>query len=105
MTVIQAVYADGVLTPREPLNLPEGSVLDVVLPKPDDDRRQSPEEWLTAMMNRTPQEIQAARDRIDAKSTPARKPPEGKTWADMVVGKWPGDETDEEIREFLERLS
>ena len=36
MTVIQAVYADGVLTPREPLNLPEGSVLDVVVPKPVD---------------------------------------------------------------------
>lgn len=35
-------------------------------------------------MNRTPEQIQAARDRINAKSTPARKPPEGKTWAEIV---------------------
>ena len=105
MTVIQAVYADGVLTPREPLNLPEGSVLDVVVPKPVDADYQSPEQWLDAMMNRTEAEVRADREQVFAASQPARKPPEGKTWADMVVGKWPGDETDEEIREFLEKLS
>jgi len=44
MTVIQAVYADGVLTPREPLNLPESRVLDVVVPKSVDADYQSPEQ-------------------------------------------------------------
>ena len=31
--------------------------------------------------------------------------PEGKTLEDVVVGMWPGDETDEEIFAALERLS
>ena len=56
-------------------------------------------------LNRTPEEIQAARDRIWANSRPPRPLPEGKTLDDVVQGTWPGDETDEEIREMLERLS
>ena len=36
---------------------------------------------------------------------PRRLPPPGKTAWDMVVGQWPGDETDEEIRQALEELS
>ena len=102
MTVIQAVYADGVLTPREPLNLPEGSVLDVVLPKPQMTALERELDWL---MHRTSEDIQAACDRIDATSTPPRPLPPGKTLADMVQGTWPGEETDEEIRDILEKLS
>jgi hypothetical protein len=38
--------------------------------------------------------------------TPDPQPiPEGKTLFDVVEGTWPGDETDDEIREALEKLS
>lgn len=57
------------------------------------------------MRNRTSEEIQAARERIWAKSPPPRPLPEGKTLEDVVQGTWPGNETDEEILEMLERLS
>ena len=59
-------------------------------------------EWLT---NRTPEEIEEARRRLNAASRPPRPLPEGKTLSDMVCGTWPGDETDEEIAEALQRLS
>lgn len=36
---------------------------------------------------------------------PRRLPPPGKTAMQMVVGQWPGDETDEEIFRALEELS
>ncbi len=36
---------------------------------------------------------------------PRRLPPPGKTAMQMVVGQWPGDETDEEIFQALEELS
>jgi len=59
-------------------------------------------EWLA---NRTPEEIEEARRELKAASRPSRPLPEGKTLSDMVCGKWPGDETDEEIAAALERLS
>ena len=59
-------------------------------------------DWLA---NRTPEEIEATRRRLDAASRPPRPLPEGKTLSDMVCGTWPGDETDEEIAGALERLS
>jgi uncharacterized protein (DUF433 family) len=31
--------------------------------------------------------------------------PEGQNWLSLVVGKWPGNETDEEIDAALERIS
>lgn len=55
--------------------------------------------------NRTPEEVTAARDEYLALVRPGKPIPEGKTFADMVVGQWPGDETDEEILDALERLS
>lgn len=36
---------------------------------------------------------------------PRKLPPPGKTAMEMVMGKWPGDETDEEINKALEELS
>ena len=36
---------------------------------------------------------------------PRRLPPPGKTAMEMIVGQWPGDETDEEIQKALEDLS
>jgi hypothetical protein len=66
------------------------------------DRLQQEIAWLT---NRTPEEIEETRRRLIALSPPPTPIPEGKTLSDMVEGKWPGDETDEQIREALERLS
>ena len=56
---------------------------------------------LEKMRNRTPEDIAAARALIQ----PGRPLPPGKTLEDMVWGKWPGDETDEEINAALEELS
>ena len=36
---------------------------------------------------------------------PLREPPPGKTPMEMIYGRWPGDETDEEIERRLEDLS
>jgi hypothetical protein len=55
--------------------------------------------------NRTEEEILATRARILAASPPPRSLPPGKTLEDVVVGMWPGDETDEEIYQMLEDLS
>ena len=35
---------------------------------------------------------------------PRRLPPPGKTVWDMIVGQWPGDETDEELQAALKAL-
>lgn len=36
---------------------------------------------------------------------PRLQPPPGKTAMDMIIGQWPGDETDEEVNRALEELS
>jgi uncharacterized protein (DUF433 family) len=36
---------------------------------------------------------------------PRHQPPTGQNWLSLVAGKWPGDETDEEISAALERMS
>ena len=55
--------------------------------------------------NRSPEEVAALQQKVLALSRPGKPLPPGKTFADMVVGQWPGDETDEEIFVALERLS
>lgn len=35
---------------------------------------------------------------------PRLAPAPGKTWADYVIGQWPGDETDEQIAAALEAI-
>lgn len=35
---------------------------------------------------------------------PRRQPPPGKTVMDMLVGQWPGDETDEELQAALKAM-
>lgn len=57
------------------------------------------------LTSRTPEQVMADRQRLLASSPPARPLPEGKTLFDVVEGTWPGDETDEEIRDMLEKLS
>ena len=59
-------------------------------------------EWLT---HRGTEEVQAARERILGASPVPREVPPGKSVLDVVEGKWPGSETDAEIRDALDRIS
>jgi len=100
MPTIQAIYQNGVFKPKEPVSLPEGFEVSVETGEP------SPLDLAARRLTgRAPEQIAADRDRILALSSPPRPLPPGKTLADVVVGQWPGDETDEQIRDALERLS
>ena len=57
------------------------------------------------MTHRTPEQIAQAQVRAMEMYKPRRAVPPGKTLADMVSGKWPGDETDEQINAALKELS
>ena len=57
------------------------------------------------MTERTPKQIAEARARVFAASPEPRPLPDGKTLEETVVGKWPGDEKDEEIQAALHELS
>jgi hypothetical protein len=59
-------------------------------------------DWLT---RRRPEEVRAASDRILGAAPPPRDIPAGKNLVDVVEGKWPGTETDAEIRAALDRMS
>jgi hypothetical protein len=82
--------APAVATPAEPA-LP---------PKPDPIA-----EAMARIANRTPEEVLAAREAIFAASRLPRPLPPGKTLEDVVCGQWPGDETDEEIRVLIRKIS
>ncbi len=60
---------------------------------------------IAKMTNRPPEAIAEAQTRAIAACKPRNEIPPGKTLFDMVAGKWPGDETDDQIKEALERLS
>lgn len=60
---------------------------------------------ITRLTSRTPEEIASIRQRILAANPLPRELPEGQTILDTIMGKWPGEETDEQIREALEKLS
>lgn len=107
MPTIHAVYEGGVFKPTEPVALPENTTVEFeprVVPPPvsSNPAIQAFVDWLR---NRTPEEIEKAREEGRKASRPPAPLPPGKTLSDMVEGKWPGDETDEQIREALERLS
>jgi predicted DNA-binding antitoxin AbrB/MazE fold protein len=104
LSKIHAVYRDGVFKPKEQVHLSEGSEVTVELisfPAGTQplDREVS---WL---VSRTSEDIQRSRQEIQNKSRPPVPLPEGRTLADVVEGQWPGDETDDQIRVALERLS
>ncbi|MBP3957701.1 hypothetical protein J8F10_20820 [Gemmata sp. G18] len=63
------------------------------------------EQELAWLANRSEADKEEARRRLSAIIPPPTPIPEGKTLSDMVEGKWPGDETNEQIRAALERLS
>ena len=44
-------------------------------------------------------------DSLLSRLQPRHLPPAGQNWLSLVMGKWPGDETDEEIIAALERIS
>ncbi len=103
MSTIQAVYENGVFKPKVPVSLPDGCEVTVEVPTPAEESALEREiRWLTS---RTPEEIMKTRDELERISRPPTPLPPGKTLSDMVEGKWPGDETDEQIREALEKLS
>ncbi len=60
---------------------------------------------VTKLLNRTPDEIEQARERLLQASRPPRPLPAGQTLFDAVCGSWPGDETDEQVFEALRKLS
>lgn len=57
------------------------------------------------MTHRTPEQIAEAQTRAMERYKPRHAVPPGKTLADMVSGKWLGNETDEQIIAALEDLS
>lgn len=78
------------------------------VPVPQEDEDTDPDALARAiakMTSRTPEEIAAAQQRAIQASRPPRPLPEGKTLLDVIGGRWPGDETDEEVFEALRRLS
>ena len=62
-------------------------------------------EAVRALINRTPEQKLADRAEAMTYLRKSRPLPEGKTFDDVVKGTWPGDETDEQIYEALEKLS
>lgn len=71
----------------------------------DDDAVESLDSILLRMSNRSPEQVLAARESILAASTQPRDLPAGKTLYEVIMGTWPGTETDEQILEALDRLS
>lgn len=100
MPTIQAIFENGVFRPKEPVSLPDGSEVSLHLDEPS-----ALDAAARRLTGRTPEQVAADRARVLALSSPPRPLPPGKTLADVVVGQWPGDETDKQIRDALERLS
>lgn len=89
----------------------EGQTLETYLADMADraaDGGQQPDTLAEAMRRlttRTPDEVLADRNAVLATARRGRPLPAGKTLFDVVEGTWPGDESDEEIRQALEKLS
>ena len=73
--------------------------------KAEENQKSFQEQEIERITNRSPEELRANWEHIVSLSRPPRPLPPGKTFDDMVMGQWPGDETDEEIRLALEELS
>jgi len=63
------------------------------------------EQEIAWLENRQLNDVEATRRRLFGLTSNPTPIPEGKTLSDMVEGQWPGDETDKQVRESLERLS
>lgn len=86
----------------------EGVPLDVYLDRVAETPPPPAEEispGLAWLRSRTDADAERTLAELLAIARPPRPLPEGKTLSDVVEGSWPGDETDEQIRAALERLS
>ena len=63
------------------------------------------EKAMAKMRARTPEQIAEARNQLFQASKPPRPLPEGQTIFDAIGGKWPSNETDEEVFAALKKLS
>ncbi len=72
-----------------------------VLPQPELELS----EGAKRIINRTPEEKLAERAAAMKYVRKGRPLPPGKTLDDVMCGQWPGDETDEQILDALEKLS
>ncbi len=117
ITFAAQLTAEGSLTvPKEmvvELGLQPGDMLQVHIetaqtPEAQSVGKQEPtplERAVYEMVHRTPEQLAQAQQRAMELYPPRRTPPLGKTLADMVSGKWPGDETEEQIQQALAELS
>ncbi len=62
-------------------------------------------EAIHRLINRTPEQKLADRAKGMKSVRKGRPLPPGKTFFEVVQGTWPGDESDEQINEALEKLS
>jgi hypothetical protein len=60
---------------------------------------------IARLKSRDPREKAALRERILSAIPPPMPLPPGKTLEDVVMGQWPGDESDEVVFAALEKLS
>jgi hypothetical protein len=113
---LDLIYKSGAFVPLTPLQgIFEGdrvsinvNLLNIIRATPTEEEAEDPDALnraMAKMMNRTPEEREAARARLLQHSRAPRAIPEGQNLNDVVYGKWPGDETEEEILAALEKLS
>lgn len=111
---LDLIYKSGAFVPLTPLQgIFEGdrvitNLLNIIRATPGEEVAEDPDAFnraMAKMMNKTPEEKAAARTRLYQQSRAPREIPEGQTLNDVVYGKWPGTETEDEILEALEKLS
>jgi hypothetical protein len=73
--------------------------------KAAEEDRTTPTSEMAVWDTRTPEQKAQQINELLARSRPARPLPPGKTFAEVVAGQWPGDETDEEVQAALDELS
>jgi len=79
--------------------------VEIIRLDPPSEPNEAVREYIERIANRTPEEIEANRVASIAASPKPRPLPPGKTLADVMCGKWPGDETDEQVLDALEEMS
>lgn len=111
--LLDVIYKGGAFFPLTPLEgIAEGDQVKIrvlnLIPANSASHEEDPttlERAVTRLTNRTPEEIAATRARLFAAMKPPAPLLPGQTLEDVISGQWPGDETDEEIRRALEKLS
>lgn len=107
---LDVIYRSGALFPLIPLKgISEGERMSIIIhtaPVVEEAEDSGALDRAVAkMISRTPQEIEATRARLFSEMEPPRALPPGKTLEDIISGKWPGEESDEEVLQALEKLS